>query len=108
MNSQSNNASIPDFSAGQLEVFQKTLSSKIEGEVRFDTVSRALYSTDASVFQVIPLGVVIPRPADDVVQVVTTCREFGVSITAQGGGTSQAGQAVGYGITVFSLIFQNI
>ncbi len=98
MNSQSNNTTIPDLSADRLEVFQKTLSSKIEGEVRFDTVSRALYSTDASVYQIIPLGVIIPRSADDVVHVVTTCREFSVSITARGGGTSQAGQAVGYGI----------
>jgi len=82
----------------QLASFQHALEADLEGEVRFDKISRALYSTDASVYQIIPLGVVIPRTRGDVLKTVQRCREFGVSITARGGGTSQAGQAVGAGI----------
>jgi FAD/FMN-containing dehydrogenase/Fe-S oxidoreductase len=61
-------------------------------------MSRAIYSTDASVYQIIPAGVVIPRSANDVIATLRICREHGVSITARGGGTSQSGQAVGAGI----------
>ena len=75
-----------------------SLSSQLSGEVRFDRISQALYSTDASVYQILPLGVVIPKTRDDVVRTVNICREAGVSITARGGGTSQAGQAIGAGI----------
>jgi len=76
------------------------LQRSIEGEVRFDSVSRALYSTDASVYQIEPLGVVIPRSHDDLAKVVTIAGQHGVSITARGGGTSQAGQAIGAGLIV--------
>ena len=78
--------------------FQIALEAEIEGEVHFDRVSRALYSTDASVYQIIPRCVVVPKKRDDVVRTVRICREHGVSITARGGGTSQAGQAVGGGV----------
>jgi FAD/FMN-containing dehydrogenase len=74
------------------------LKAALEGEVRFDGVSRALYATDASVYQMMPLGVVIPRSREDVLRTVRLCREHGVSITARGGGTSQAGQAIGAGL----------
>src|SRR5712692_3761369 len=74
------------------------LERHISGEVRFDAVSRALYSTDASVYHIEPLGVVVPRTRDDVVRAVEIARRHGVSITARGGGTSQAGQAVGPGL----------
>jgi FAD/FMN-containing dehydrogenase/Fe-S oxidoreductase len=77
---------------------QQQLSGQIQGEVRFDRVSRALYSTDASVYQIEPLGVVVPRSPDDVVRVVEIAGRCGASITARGGGTSQAGQAIGPGI----------
>src|SRR6476659_2170427 len=73
---------------------------QIQGEVRFDRVSRVLYSTDASVYQILPAGVVIPRNRDDVVRTVTAARQHGVSITARGGGTSQAGQAIGAGVQI--------
>src|SRR5471030_499543 len=74
------------------------LEQHISGEVRFDRVSRALYSTDASVYQIEPLGVIVPRTRDDVVRAVEIARRHGVSITARGGGTSQAGQAIGAGL----------
>src|SRR5262245_42112621 len=85
------------------------LSSRIEGEVRLDRVSRALYSTDASVYQIVPLGVVLPKSEADVVATVQACSRFGVPITARGGGTSQAGQAIGPGIILdFSKHFNRI
>ncbi|HTK28059.1 MAG TPA: FAD-linked oxidase C-terminal domain-containing protein [Vicinamibacterales bacterium] len=79
---------------------QRALEQQIEGEVRFDRVSRALYSTDASVYQIVPAGVVVPRTREDLVRIVAIAGEHGMSITARGGGTSQAGQAVGAGLQV--------
>jgi FAD/FMN-containing dehydrogenase/Fe-S oxidoreductase len=79
---------------------EERLRREISGEVRFDKISRALYATDASVYEILPLGVVIPRTRDDVIRVVHACREQGVSITARGGGTSQAGQAIGAGVQI--------
>jgi FAD/FMN-containing dehydrogenase/Fe-S oxidoreductase len=72
----------------------------IEGEVRFDELSRALYACDASVYQIQPLGVVVPKSRDDIVRVVNACRRHGCSITMRGGGTSQAGQSIGAGLVV--------
>ncbi len=80
------------------EGLERHLEREIEGEVRFDRVSRALYSTDASVYHIEPLGVVVPKSPADVVATVNAARQYGTSITARGGGTSQAGQAVGAGI----------
>jgi FAD/FMN-containing dehydrogenase/Fe-S oxidoreductase len=76
------------------------LRAVIEGEVRFDVVSRALYSTDASVYQIQPLGVVVPRHREDILRTLEVCRRNGVPLTMRGGGTSQAGQAVGEGVQV--------
>jgi FAD/FMN-containing dehydrogenase/Fe-S oxidoreductase len=74
------------------------LTQAIAGEVRFDGLDRALYSTDASVYQIVPVGVVLPRTRDDVIATMKNCARFGVSITARGGGTSQAGQSIGAGV----------
>jgi FAD/FMN-containing dehydrogenase/Fe-S oxidoreductase len=79
---------------------EQELSAAIDGEVRFDRVSRALYSTDASIYQIDPLGVVVPRSAEDVVRVVRIAATHGTSITPRGGGTSQAGQAIGSGLVL--------
>jgi FAD/FMN-containing dehydrogenase/Fe-S oxidoreductase len=79
---------------------EQALRTSIEGEVRFDRLSRALYSTDASVYQIQPLGVVIPRSRDDVVRVVQLAADYRTTITARGGGTSQAGQAIGAGLVL--------
>ena len=86
---------------------QQALERQVDGEVRFDAVSRALYSTDASVYQIQPLGVVIPRSREALVTTVRLCAEAGVSITMRGGGTSQAGQAVGDGVIVDTSKFLN-
>jgi len=76
------------------------LKSAIQGEVRFDAVSRALYSTDASVYQLKPLGVVVPRSCEELARVVRICLKHKTSITLRGGGTSQAGQAIGPGVVI--------
>ena len=78
--------------------FREALASRFSGEIRFDRLSRALYSTDASVYQIVPLGVVLPKSEEDIVAVVQTCARFGVPLTARGGGTSQAGQCIGPGV----------
>src|SRR5688572_13235340 len=77
---------------------ERALKAVIAGEVRFDRVSRALYSTDASVYQIEPLGVVVARNRDDIITTVRLCHEFRCPLTLRGGGTSQAGQAVGAGV----------
>jgi FAD/FMN-containing dehydrogenase/Fe-S oxidoreductase len=79
---------------------QRELEDEIEGEVRFDRVSRALYATDASVYQIEPAGVVIVRSRQDVVRTVRIAGRHGCSMTARGGGTSQAGQAIGRGLQI--------
>ena len=79
---------------------ETALRNEIEGEVRFDKISRAVYSTDGSVYQIFPTGVVLPKSAEDVKATLRICRELGVSITPRGGGTSQSGQAVGAGVQI--------
>ena len=82
------------------DALRRDLEAQVEGEVRFDKVSRALYSTDASVYQIEPAGVVVPRSRDDVVRAVKICRKHGCPLTMRGGGTSQAGQAIGEGLQI--------
>ncbi len=76
------------------------LAESVTGEVRFDRLSRALYSTDASVYQIVPLGLVIPKSEGDIVATMKACARFRVPVTVRGGGTSQAGQAIGPGIVL--------
>src|SRR5438445_4043147 len=68
------------------------LERDVEGEVRFDDGTRALYATDGSSYRHVPIGVVIPRSLDDVMATVAACREHGVPVLSRGGGTSLAGQ----------------
>ena len=70
----------------------QTLRKQIRGEVRFDNGSRGLYATDGSNYRQIPVGVVLPRDADDVLATVALCREFGAPLLCRGAGTSLAGQ----------------
>src|SRR4051794_6244452 len=71
---------------------EAALRRRVEGEVRFDAGSRALYSTDSSNYRQIPIGVVVPRTVGDVVETVAACREHGAPVLGRGGGTSLAGQ----------------
>ena len=68
------------------------LKRHVGGEVRFDRASRAMYSSDGSNYRQIPIGLVIPRNADDVIATVSACRKFGAPLLPRGGGTSLAGQ----------------
>src|SRR5581483_2406239 len=70
------------------------LRAALEGEVRFDTASRALYATDASNYRQPPIGVVLPRTPEDVVAAHRVCREHGAPITPRGCGTSLSGETV--------------
>ena len=70
------------------------LRKVVAGDVRFDRISRLLYSTDASMYQVEPIGVVIPRDADDVQAAVEVARRQQVALLPRGGGTSLTGQTV--------------
>jgi len=70
------------------------LQRRVDGEVRFDTYTRQLYATDASAYEVTPVGVVFPTATADVAAVVAYCAEEGIPVLPRGGGTSLAGQAV--------------
>src|ERR1700691_330621 len=70
----------------------EALRAQVAGEVRFDRGTRALYATDGSNYRQVPIGVVLPRDADDVIATVALCREFGAPLLCRGGGTSLAGQ----------------
>jgi FAD/FMN-containing dehydrogenase/Fe-S oxidoreductase len=72
---------------------ERDLRRVVRGEVRFDAGSRALYATDASNYRHVPIGLVIPRDADDVVATVAACRAHGAPILPRGAGTSLAGQS---------------
>jgi FAD/FMN-containing dehydrogenase/Fe-S oxidoreductase len=84
----------------EYEPLRRDFEQQVSGEVRFDTVTRALYSTDASVYQIEPVGVVLPRTKDDLIRVVRLCIQYNTPLTLRGGGTSQAGQAIGAGVIV--------
>ena len=76
------------------------LQRELRGEVRFDDGSRAAYSTDASNYRQVPIGVVLPRDVDDVIKTVALCREHGAPITSRGGGTSLAGQTCNVAVVI--------
>jgi FAD/FMN-containing dehydrogenase/Fe-S oxidoreductase len=76
----------PDLLAG--------LEAAVDGDVRFDSYSRSLYATDASIYEVTPIGVVFPESTDDVAAAVSFCAERDLPVLPRGGGTSLAGQTV--------------
>ena len=76
------------------------LKRAIDGEVRFDGGSRALYATDASSYRQVPIGVVVPRSVDDVLVTVDLCRQFDAPIVLRGGGTSLAGQGCNVAVLI--------
>src|ERR1700757_4989826 len=71
---------------------QEALRHNVRGDVKFDNGSRALYATDGSNYRQVPIGVVLPRDADDVLAAISVCCEFGAPLLCRGGGTSLAGQ----------------
>ena len=83
-----------------LETLEQQLSNTLAGEVRFDLYSKALYSTDASLYQIQPIGVVIPKDSQDVIKTVQIAAARNIPILPRGGGTSLAGQSVGKAIVL--------
>ena len=80
----------PNVSAIDAVALERTLRTRTQAEVRFDTVSRALYATDASVYQIMPLGVVVPRSREDFLQVLRVCLELRCPVTMRGGSIGSA------------------
>src|SRR6201996_3045727 len=74
---------------------EERLRRELKGEVKFDAFTRGRYSTDASVYQIEPLGVAVPKDKEDIATALTIAREEGVTVLPRGGGTSQCGQTVG-------------
>jgi len=79
---------------------ERRLKAELSGEVQFDRFSRGRYATDASHYQIMPVGVVAPRTIEEAERAIGLARAEGVSVLARGGGTSQAGQAVGSSLVV--------
>ena len=79
---------------------QQRLSREVQGETRFDTFSRGRYATDASIYQIMPAGVILAKAPEDVLAALDAAREAGVPLTMRGGGTSQCGQTVNSGLIV--------
>ncbi len=79
---------------------ERLLADALDGEVQFDDYSRHLFSRDASMYSIMPLGVVFPRHADDVAATVRVADRLGIVVTPRGAGTSLAGQTVGPGIVI--------
>ena len=86
--------------ASQHQSLYRDLSERIAGEVRFDDGARALYATDGSNYRQLPVGLVVPRNADDVVRTVAVCRAHGVPLLSRGGGTSLAGQCCNHAVVM--------
>jgi FAD/FMN-containing dehydrogenase len=76
------------------------LKGEIEGDVLFDAFSRGRYATDASHYQMIPLGVVVPKTVEAALRALAVAREEGVPVTARGAGTSQCGQTINRGLVI--------
>ena len=86
--------------SGELGRMIRLLRGQLDGEVRSDDMSRSLYSTDASMYQMSPLAVVIPRSVRDVQRTVEAAHTFGIPILARGGASSLAGQAVAEAVVI--------
>ena len=84
----------------QQDALRRRLERDVEGEVAFDDYTRHLFSRDASMYTMLPLGVVYPRSVDDIAAAVTAAAELGIPITPRGAGTSLAGQTVGAGLVL--------
>ena len=82
------------------DTIARDLSNAVRGEVRFGAHDRGLYATDASIYQVEPLGVVIPESVDDAVAAVKFCAGRGIPMLPRGGGTSLAGQCVNRAVVI--------
>jgi FAD binding domain len=83
---------VPSLSPAAVRALESTLRSRLAGDVDFSAGARALYAADASNYRQLPIGVVLPKTPDDVLETVRTCHELHVAILPRGAGTSLAGQ----------------
>src|ERR1700736_1808090 len=81
-------------------ILERRLGAAITGDVFFDPFNRGRYATDASFYQIMPLGVVVPRTVDEALGALAICRDDGRIVTPRGGGTSQCGQTINDGVVV--------
>ena len=93
-------ASHPTMTAPGDSALALKLARNIKGEVLFDRASRGRYATDASIYQMEPLGVIVPETIDDVAAALAIAREEGIPVLARGGGTSQCGQTVNRALVI--------
>ena len=91
---------IPDTGAVDVAGLARDLAAEVDGEVRFDAGSRAAYSTDASNYRQVPIGVVVPRTVEAGVAAVAVCARYGAPITSRGGGTSLAGECTNVAVII--------
>ncbi|MDM0041226.1 FAD-linked oxidase C-terminal domain-containing protein [Variovorax sp. J22G21] len=82
------------------EALARRLRAETEGEVMFDAASRGRYATDASIYQIQPVGVLVPKTERDIATAIDIARELKVPILARGGGTSQCGQTTGAALVI--------
>ncbi|EWH01647.1 hypothetical protein Q427_12880 [Halomonas sp. BC04] len=97
----------PDARVKPVTELAARLCRELEGEVLFDHASRGRYSTDASIYQVMPLGVVIPRSQEDLALALAIARDAGAPVLPRGAGTSQCGQTVGEALVIDTTRFLN-
>ncbi|MDF0518073.1 FAD-linked oxidase C-terminal domain-containing protein [Bradyrhizobium yuanmingense] len=79
---------------------ERRLRSELTGDVLFDGFSRGRYATDASFYQIMPSGVVVPKTMDEALRALAIARDEGLKVTPRGGGTSQCGQTVNDGLVI--------
>jgi FAD/FMN-containing dehydrogenase/Fe-S oxidoreductase len=89
-----------DVPALLMPALERRLKAERVGEVHFDAFTRGRYATDASHYQIMPLGVVTPRTMEEAERAIAVCRGEGVPITPRGGGTSQAGQTINQSVVI--------
>jgi FAD/FMN-containing dehydrogenase/Fe-S oxidoreductase len=86
--------------SAQSSALAARLAREITGDVLFDSFSRGRYATDASFYQIMPAGVVVPRSMDEALRAMAIARDAGVKVTPRGGGTSQCGQTINDGLVI--------
>src|SRR6202012_4368857 len=79
---------------------ESRLKREITGDVFFDPFNRGRYATDASFYQIMPAGVVVPRTIDEALRAMAIARDAGRIVTPRGGGTSQCGQTINDGLVI--------
>src|SRR5919109_930279 len=90
----------PAFPVAAARALKQELAGKVEGEVRFDAGSRALYAHDLSIYRQVPIGVVLPRTVDDVAATRKAGRRHGAPVLPRGGGTSLVGQCTNVAVVI--------